>query len=181
MVKFTPGGRLDRSFGKKGELRFDRKQHRPWAGDPTLLAIGVDGSVYLVRQTRGGEILIFKRHRDGSRARKYGFGGFLYLSSKAGRTYVRDVAIGKDGKLNLVGQLVYKCGRDLDCERKLAVYRLRRDGKPDPTWSKGLVTGGAGEETIGTALVLDGQKTLVGGTAESSGGREDFLLVRYTG
>lgn len=181
MVKFRPDGGRDRSFSQAGVMKFDGKMKRPWSAPPKALTIDKRGSIYLVRQGSAGRISIFKRKSNGSRAPYYGFGGNLYLHSKAGKSFATDATVKPNGKLVIVGQLNKRCGSIYPCERLLAIYQLRADGRVDKKWSDGLMVGRAGEKSSASAVITGDGKITTGATTSTSGGRSDFLLVRYTG
>ena len=168
VVRYTPEGRLDPTFGVDGRVRTILSGY-DLAED---VALQPDGKIVVAGST-GYAMLLARYDRDG--ALDPTFGGVGWVSHDFG-TYAagRAVLVQPDGKIVIAGDTF---GVEGD---RLALARYLGDGTLDPTFGDGgtVLAATPSEYAEVTAMIRqpDG-RLVVSGFVDSAG--DDFLLARF--
>lgn len=169
---YTPDGRLDRSFGRKGKVT------TTFGGDDQAsgLALQNDGKIVLVGSsyTTASRIAMARYERDGRLDRSFGKNGRV-ISDIGGYSAANAVVIQPDGRLVVAGSGVANNSFDF------LVARYRKNGLLDPSFGgNGWVTTDFAdqESASGVALQPDGKIVAAG---VLSGGETQIAAARYLG
>jgi len=173
--KIDSEGRPVRSFGHDGLAEF--------GGGPTAVpmrlpaAIGVDGRGMIYIAGDNSHPVVAKLSRKGIPQHSFGKKGIRQLTSPGRRVKVSDLKLQSDGKLVLSGYgaprlCVGACG-------SVYAYRLEPTGRLDRSFGrKGLFNRYFGGPAQATTLSLSSRGMVLGGTIQTSEGRNDTLLAR---
>ena len=183
VVRYTPTGALDASFGTAGVTTIDfGGDDNPWA-----LALQADGKIVIVGgSTVSGDILLARLNADGSLDTTFGTGGTV-ITDLGGYETANGVAIQADGRIVIAGHASVE-GQGSD----FLVARYASGGSLDATFGgDGVVTTdfpAPGDftlaEDVGESLALqtDGRIVVAGTSTRRPGEFErvrDFALARY--
>lgn len=174
LVRYTPAGSLDRSFGSGGKVTTPPGS---WPG-ARAVALQSDGTIVVAgTSTRGFGLARYTA--AGSLDKTFGTGGKVATAFSSLATQAAALAIQADGKIVAAGP--FQNGD----RAGFALARYSEDGSRDPTFGVlGRVTttvGGGGELAVATqpvavAIQPDGKIVVVG---QSCGGPCVFALARY--
>ena len=173
LARFTGSGRLDRSFGRGGVARGPRLT----AGlDKNSIgravAIQPDGKLVVVGSAtdRTGAfedgLLVERYSANGRLDRSFASGGVANLLSGSTFGEGHAVAIQRDGKIVATGSATATASGGT--EPRVAVVRLRPNGRPDPSFKgRGLdvIDLGAFSAALGVALQRNGKIVIAGSQA----------------
>jgi uncharacterized delta-60 repeat protein len=184
LARYTPQGRLDRSFGRGGTVSTKLRSF----SDAAAVAIQRDGKIVVV----GAADLDFEIARytvAGKLDRSFGNGGKVltnigFVTQPGGGRYSSDdhalsAAIQADGKLVVAGSsdALSLVGEKGCCLQDFALVRYTADGSVDRSFGNGgkvLTAFGGDSYAEGVVIQPDGKIVAAGGGA----GR--FVLARYT-
>ena len=158
LVRYSPDGRLDASFGVSGVVVTEARS----AG---ALILQPDGKLVL------GARPLARFNVDGTLDTSFGVGGFTFGSTAFPLTFRTAMALLPDGKLVAAGG---------NFPGDVALERFSSDGSPDTSFGTGgLVVISLGEGSAPTSLLVqpDGRLVALGGVGRV--GNRHSLLVRY--
>ncbi len=174
VVRYDTNGALDISFGGTGIVL---TPVGPLDDEATSVAIQSDGRIVVAGFSQNGadyDIAVVRYDATGGLDVSFDLDGVLTTDFGASSDLAEDVAIQADGKIVVAG---YSGNADYD----FAVARYLSDGTLDGSFDgDGRVTtpiGLANDVARAMAIQSDGRIVLAG--ASSSGGSDDFALVRY--
>ncbi|MBI3951783.1 MAG: hypothetical protein HY314_15145 [Acidobacteria bacterium] len=184
LVRYTPKGSLDPTFGGSGQLTLTL------GGDQvaTALALTSDGKIvvagYAKSSTESNYNFFVARFKgDGNLDGTFNFFGLAITDFGVGDDFARAVAIQPDGKIVSAGQAWN--GREFD----FALARYNVNGTLDSSFGTGgkvntsicsRCIGGSDDWAYALALQPNGKIVVAGSlVAGSAGARNDFALVRY--
>jgi uncharacterized delta-60 repeat protein len=190
VVRYTPDGSLDATFGAGGVVITDFAHSYDWA---YALALQPDGNIVVggLSDAGGGKHFALARyHPDGSLDGSFGDGGRV-LSRLQPLTsgILHGLVVQPDGKIVAAG-VTYEDTVTANPNGDFMVARYLPDGSPDPGFGiGGVVTTdfdhGSYDEANAVALQPDG-RIVVGGSTNRRGspgalfGADDLALARYT-
>lgn len=170
LVRFTPAGALDTSFGAGG--RVTRDLTGPQGIDGTSgLTVAADGRIVLTTWQQVGDerrSALLRYRPDGRPDR--GFGRAGVAAGPVGVT-LRSPVVRPGGRILTTGT----DGADL------VLTRFRADGRPDPAFGRRgvLLTDVDGGQESGAVLRIDASRRLVVGGNAGSGGGTSFGVFRF--
>ena len=185
LARYTPGGKLDPSFGSGGKVLTDLGL---WS-DARAVAIQADGKLVVAGVGRLSDFAVARYAADGKLDPSFGSGGkvvtnFGFIGDCAvdcseSEEGANAVAIQADGKLLVAGSSNARgeYGEKVCCITDFALVRYNADGSLDVSFGRGgkVLThfvGGSGVAGIG--IQADGKIVAAGG------GAGYFALTRYT-
>ncbi|HEX6152154.1 MAG TPA: hypothetical protein VFZ19_01405 [Solirubrobacterales bacterium] len=181
LTRVTAGGRVDPGFGGGRPVRLERPKDAFNA-----LAVLPDGKV-LVAGTASwhGErsrMLVARYKPDGSLDRSFGREGFAAVGcSRGGRCGANRLVVQPDGRILLAGR-IQKTGAKAQYMSKpsrLAVARLRADGRPDRSFSgDGVVNLRLGYHSTAREIAWSRRGVLVAGRVGARSGDRETVLMR---
>lgn len=182
VVRYTPTGALDTTFGNAGVA------HAPFGADaiPASVAVLPDGHI-LVSGTVGSpsgpsgkNYGAARFNADGALDTTFGTNGIVTFDVRTSQDIGGAMAVQPDGKFVLVGRSTQNLVNALS---DISAVRFNADGSLDPAFGTSgvmLTNFGSGElEASGVALDGLGRLVLVG--SSFSAGNQDIALVRITG
>ncbi len=168
LVRYTRGGRLDRTFSGNGKVRTD------FGGrfdEALAVAIGADGAIVVVGRSLDS-VAVARYLSDGRLDRSFSGDGRARFPG-VGLFGGNDVALQPDGRIVVVGSN----------GEELVVLRLRPNGVPDDAFgSEGVVRTDVGvSHDAAHAVVITGSgRIVVGGEANIDPARSsDFVVAKY--
>ena len=188
VVRLTPGGQLDPTFGAGGEVLL--RQPGDVVDSPFAVAALAGGDVLVGENTQGadaGSLTAVRLTPDGALDPGFGAGGraiipFRTSGYSVGSTgYGGGMAVLPDGRVVLTGQVVMS-GSSYEFE----VARVTPDGQPDPTFGVGggVALGFPGwdqAQAEGVAVRPDGRVVVVGGVESQTDTRPAFAQLLPNG
>ena len=182
LLRFWPGGKLDRSFSGNGMalLRIFRPSGEEGTRrcaqfrDETATLARAPRHRILLASSCGGEVTVARYQDDGSLDRSFGRRGSVTTDINPGLNHVMDIALSKDMKIVVAGfSRLAGGGGDL-----LIMARYRRNGKLDRSFGdEGTVITDFGTGTYVNALGLaiqDDGKLVVSGTVGNN-----WIVARF--
>jgi len=176
VVRLTPQGRIDRSFGDHGVATFD-------LGDFELVfavALQSDGRILVAGSTDLGgarQFAVLRLRPGGTLDPAFATGGVFTFHVFGDLDEAHGIAVQPDGKIVVAGEAYVTAFGDYD----MAVLRLDAAGIPDPTFgTDGLAIRNFGVDSNDNAadvLVLPDGRIVAGGTSSPLLGDEDFALA----
>ena len=164
MVRYTPDGNLDTSFGEGGKVITDK-----YTGHAVVLR--PDGKI-LVSGTTGTNIILIQFNPDGSHDMTFGTSGMVTTRIAEGDNIGNTLALRTDGRMVVAGQAGDYFG--------IAAYNL--DGSLDPDFNMGMpITTTFGVTSYATAITLqpDNKIIAVGRSRAYDEYPSRFVLARY--
>lgn len=182
VLRLTPTGAVDASFGTGGKVGVDFAGRTDLAQDMVLVGSGaserlyVAGSAQLTASGLSTDAAVVALDANGALVPGFGTGGKASFDLGGGAPDSAFAILALDQRLVLVGSGPQGAGS------KLQLLALGFDGSPDPGFGAAgaqLTVGSAGQDEAAAAAV-DGQGRLLvaGWTTGGSGGGQDFLLAR---
>jgi uncharacterized delta-60 repeat protein len=180
LVRYGPDGALDGSFGTGGKVLTDLGG----IDQATAVVVQPDGKVvaagWSAQPYQGGganhQFALVRYNFDGSLDSTFGIGGVV-LDELGGADLASSLVLQADGKLVVAGRAVYVPGEG---DASLALARYNSDGSLDGTFGQGgTVLTPHGLYDQANALVLQPDGKLVVAGRVSTGGDDDFALLRY--
>lgn len=174
LVRYTPGGALDPSFGRGGKVATAIGQSHDGA---YAVALQPDGKIVLAGSTGGAgsdDVALSRYHPDGRLDAAFGQGGRVVTSLSPRDDAGSSVALQPDGR-------VVVAGRTSGSGEDVALLRYTAAGRPDPTFGQGgaAITdlGGSADAANAVALQPDGKVLVAGSTW--NGEDHDVALLRF--
>jgi uncharacterized delta-60 repeat protein len=166
LARYTPRGRLDRTFGRGGKVVTDFGARS--SAEAAAVAIQPDGKIVVAgdaTRTRT-DFALARYYADGTLDRSFGTGGRVVSKVGDGFSYAAAIVVQPDGKLVVAGRAYVKP------DGVFALVRYSADGKLDPSFGHGgiVVTNGNA-----WALAIQRDRKLV--AAGNKGPR--FALARF--
>jgi len=174
LLRYTPNGFLDTSFGSNGWRTLN-----VGAGDSegTAIKLQEDGKILVAGTVFSGtnkDFALLRFNSDGSTDTAFGLNGLVSMDFTQADDIARAVAVQADNKILVVGTITNSSGNWVH----IAVVRYNPDGSLDTGFNgSGRVTTAGGGATA-VALQSDG-KIVVGGACQV-GVNHDFCAVRFT-
>jgi len=175
VVRYTPDGSLDASFGTEGKV-ITRIGTDPEIEDEAhALALQTDGKIVVVGRTwhsYNNDIAVVRYNTDGSLDASFGKGGKVITDLSADYDDAFALAVQTDGKL-VVGGLATD---------GIALVRYNPDGSLDFSFnSRVMITRSKVAKIVVHALAVqsDGKIVVVGRSSYNRGRNSEFALVRY--
>jgi uncharacterized delta-60 repeat protein len=168
MVRLTPGGMIDPTFGTKGLVKTD-------FGFPSDFARGIaiqgDGRIILAG-TAGPDFAVARYSANGQLDPSFGAGGKVRMDG-GGLDQASDVLLQRDGKIVVIGGT-----RPPGKSFALSALRLNADGTPDSSFGAGgmAVVDVTSRDEVAAAGALDGDRIILVGSG--TGTTSDFETVR---
>lgn len=175
MVRYTPRGELDRSFGDEGIVITDID-----AGPDAAfaLALQADGRPVLAGLS-GGRLAVLRYSRGGRPDPSFGSGGAALVDVGPLVDLGSSLVLRPDGRIVAAG-MVMRAPEAGEVRRRsdFVVARLTARGRPDDSFGRGgVVTTSLGgfHQIVAAAGQSDGRVVVVGRSAPA----EDLILARY--
>jgi len=171
VARYNADGSPDDTFGSDGWVQTNFTESDTCVG----LAVQPDGKIIAIGDTMGtsfSDFALARYNPDGSLDGTFGVGG-LVMVDLGGREHARAVALQPDGKILVAGD---------DNNQDFALARYDSDGSLDRRFGvNGLVLTDffGGYDNAFAALLQPDGKIVVGGSARSASGEDDFALARY--
>lgn len=167
---FSQAGNPDTTFGENGVVL---KALTSGDNEADAMAVQPDGKILVGGLTGTGNNLsmgIFRLNPDGSTDTGFGEEGQQIISSAAGRSFIKGIAVQPDGKIIAAGYIWDGSQGDI------LVARLNSDGTPDSSFGdNGIKVADNGGSEIAQALILrDNGKFVVAGDAD-----DKFMAVQF--
>jgi len=163
LIRYLPGGALDRTFGGTGIVHIGGRR----IGGAEDVAIQPDGKLVLLgwqfppNRNTSTRFSLVRFLPDGRIDRSFSRDGFALIGLRAGQ-FPKALALQRDGKILVAGN----GGTPHDESRYFEIARLRRDGRADRTFSRDGISivdfRGRGEGATGLAVQRDGRIVVVG-------------------
>lgn len=173
VVRYTPDGVLDNSFGSGGTTVFDYGSSQDYA---YALAVQSDDKIVVVgsTETASSDIGIARLEQNGTLDASFGIGG--KVTANVGVTsFAESVLIQPDGKIIAVGTAT-------SSNDDFLLVRFDVDGDFDQSFgTNGIVItpmGSGADLGFDATLQSDGKIVVVGSTIDA--GQQNFALARYT-
>ncbi|HZO06736.1 MAG TPA: hypothetical protein VFB52_10130 [Solirubrobacterales bacterium] len=181
LTRVTADGRIDPGFGSGLPVRFERPKDAF-----NSIALLPDDRV-LVAGTANwhgdrSRMLVARFLPDGRLDRSFGRGGFAAVGcARRGRCAVNQIVAQPDGRILLAGR-IQKSGAKAQYMQKpsrLAVARLRADGRPDRSFSgDGVVNLRLGYHATAREIAWSRRGILVAGRVGARSGERETVLLR---
>lgn len=181
LTRVTADGTVDSSFGSGRPVQLDRPKDAF-----NSIAVLPDDKV-LVAGTANwhgdrSRMLIARYMPDGRLDRSFGRNGFAAVGcSRRGRCGANQIVVGQDGRILLAGRIQKKGARAQYYSKpsRLAVARLRPDGRPDRSFGgDGLVTLRLGYHATARQIAWSRRGILVAGRVGARSGERETVLLR---
>jgi len=174
VVRYNVNGALDTAFGGTGIVL---APVGPLDDEATSVAIQSDGRIVVAGSSQNGadyDFAVVRYDATGSLDLSFDFDGMATTAFGAGSDLAEDVAIQVDGKIVVAG---YSYNTNYD----FAVARYLPDGTLDGAFDvDGRVTTTVGlSDDLARAMAIQSDGRIVLAGSSSSGGGDDFALVRY--
>jgi len=183
IARYTPGGKLDDSFGTKGRVTTD---FPGLAAVPSAVLVQPDGKILVA----GGAFPLFvfagnfklaRYNPDGTLDAGFGNGGIVTTNFGAG-SFAFDLALQPDGKIIAAGTVFVDFSSDDSSNTDFGLARYNADGTLDPSFGTGgkVLTDfdGFNDDAMAVLLQPDG-KIVAAGSAKNPASFYDFALARY--
>ena len=166
LVRYTPDGHLDPTFGTGGVVTSDLTGHDDSAN---AVVVQPDGKIVVagIAQTAPGnsDLGLARYNPDGTLDSSFGHGGIVTTDLGTFDDSIADIALQPDGKIVAVGAVF----------ESAALARYLPDGRLDPTFGNaGTVIGGLGLDQFNGIAVTPGGTILLAG-----GGGGDAIIASY--
>ncbi|WP_170928380.1 delta-60 repeat domain-containing protein [Deinococcus hopiensis] len=175
LVRYTPDGHLDPSFGQGGAVRTALGTGHDGA---YAVALQPDGKLLLTGQTSNGnddDIGVVRYLPDGRLDVTFGQGGKVVTAIGSRDDVGYGVAVQADGRIVVAGVAAQQSD-------DVVLVRYTPAGKPDLSFGQGGVVStdlGGGADGVSSVALQPGGKVLVAGSTWN-GQDHDFALLRYT-
>ncbi len=186
LARYTPAGRLDRSFGTGGKVLTDvgaraaDALEASWKNGARAVAIQDDGRI--VAAGEGDGVFALARYMpDGRLDAGFGAGGKIVtdFGSKVGSSAANDAAIANAVAVQADGKII-AAGRSV---QDFAFTRYMPDGRLDASFGTGgkvLAKVGYGDFAYATAVALQTDGKIVAAGETFSPDSDDLVIVRLT-
>jgi uncharacterized delta-60 repeat protein len=170
LARYTPEGKLDRSFGKEGLIITD---FNGFSDRVTSSVLQPDGKIVVAgysRDSTNWDFALARYSKKGILDVSFGVGGKLTTPLGPLKDFVLDIALQSDGKIIVVGYT------DSDDDRDFAICRYHQNGLLDHSFgAKGIVTTdfNCGQDIANAVFIRADGKIVVGGFGET------FYMARY--
>jgi uncharacterized delta-60 repeat protein len=182
LVRYTPNGVLDSSFGNQGTVSTNFGSAVSSATISEIL-VQLDGKIIAVGGTGGAgpNILLARYNADGSLDATFGTNGLVNLvDPSVSQPWVSDARLQSDGKIVTVGSSIIT-GQ----QRAYEVARFNSDGSLDTSFGTlGLVRTsfgltGSNDYASDLAIQADGKIVVVGTSSYDVSGDHEWSMARY--
>lgn len=170
VVRYTPAGRLDRSFGRRGKVISNIG-----GADRALdVVVQPDGKIVVAGKDEFdgvADFILLRYLSDGTFDPAFGNGGIVNTVFPGTAGGAEAVVLQSDGKLVAVGSAT-------TADRNFALARYKPDGSLDGTFGNGgmVVTDLAGDNYANDVVLQSTGKIVLAGTYQP---QDDFALARY--
>ncbi len=189
LIRVSPNGALDTSFGPPGSNGFVRTHLFDGSAYATAMALDAQGRIVLAGRTLNGDLDmgVVRYDSAGELDPSFGAGGIQnvdFCPCAGDQEYANAVAIDAQGRIVLAGRTRIPPSTSSD----FALARLNPDGSGDATFGPNLVANqgqvitpmGPGlDEAFGITLDPQGRIVVSGQAVIEDGGNSHFALARY--
>lgn len=183
LARYTPGGKLDDTFGTKGRVTTD---FPGLAAVASAVVVQPDGKILVA----GGAFPLFvfaghfklaRYNPDGTLDTGFGVGGIVTTNFGAG-SFAFGLALQPDGKIVAAGTVFVDFSSDDSSDTDFGLARYNADGSLDTSFGTGgkVLTDfdGFNDDALDVFLQPDG-KIVAAGSAKNPANFYDFALARY--
>jgi uncharacterized delta-60 repeat protein len=178
-IIIAQSGELDPSFGNKGIIKTDLGSPYNYNYDNQQVLYQPDGSLFFILEV-DGQVLIIKRHANGSAAVDYGKNG----ASVSLPMYLRHAAQQPDGKIIIAGFTVdLSYGNFPFPPIRIEIVRFNIDGNLDSTFGvNGIKIAGFNYySSVSTMALQSDGKIVIAGAVASANPPKSMSMARFNG